>query len=147
VTSRADGLQQIEQELAKLIRRARRVIRERAREVHPELQPSTYLMLGHIREHGPLRPASMCASFDIDKAAISRQVQHLLELGLVDRTQDPEDGRATLLRLSDEGSRRMADVAAHRRKDLDERLADWSADDLVGFADELARYNATLSQD
>lgn len=146
MTDRDQAVQRIEQELGVLIRRARRAIRERAREVHPDLQASTYIMLGYVREHGPLRPMAMCASFDLDKGSISRQVQHLLDLGLLDRTPDPDDGRATLIRLSDEGRRRMDDVAAHRRKLLDERLGEWSGDDLAGFAAELARYNATLTR-
>jgi hypothetical protein len=40
----------------------------------------------------------------------------------------------------------MADVAAHRRKWLDEQLGDWSPDELAAFVDTLARYNDALSQ-
>ena len=50
----------------------------------------------------------------------------------------------TLLSVSDEGRRRLDDVADHRRKLLDERLGDWDDDELAGFAELLARYNATL---
>jgi len=128
------------------VRRVRRVIRERARLVHPELQPSSYLMLGHLRDAGPLRASAMCEVFDLDKGAVSRQVQHLLDLGLVDRTPDPDDGRATLIAVSDEGLRRMADVADHRRKLLDERLSGWTAEELAAFVDQLSRYNAALGQ-
>ena len=38
----------------------------------------------------------------------------------------------------------MADVQRHRRKYLDERLADWSDEDLRAFVDMLGRYNASL---
>jgi len=144
VNGRADALRQLEREVGVLVRRVRRVIGERARAVHPELQPATYLMLSYVGEHGPLRASEMCAVFDIDKGAISRQVQHLLDLGLVDRTPDPADGRATLITVSEEGARRMADVADHRRKWLDERLGDWTAEDLRRVAGTLGRDNATL---
>jgi DNA-binding MarR family transcriptional regulator len=144
MTDRSDALLGLEREIGVLLRRVRRVIGERAREVHPDLQPSTYLMLGHVSEHGPLRASTMCAVFDIDKGAISRQVQHLLDLGLVDRAPDPADGRATLISISAEGARRLADVADHRRKWWDERLADWTVEDLAGFVRTLARYNASL---
>ena len=72
--------------------------------------------------------------------------QHLIDLGLVERTPDPADGRATLLSTTDEAVRRMEDVAEHRRQWLDEQLGDWSDADLAGFARELGRYNAALSQ-
>lgn len=144
--NRADSLRQLEQEVGVLVRRVKRVIGVRARLVHEELQPSSYLMLSYLAEHGPTRSSAMAEIFAIDKGAISRQVQHLTDLGLVERSQDPEDGRASLLSASDDALRRLADVTAHRRKWLDEQLGDWSADELSGFVEELGRYNQALSQ-
>jgi len=86
----------------------------------------------------------MVENFNIDKGAVSRQLQHLAELGLVVRTPDPDDGRATLVAASDDARRRLADVAEHRRKWLDEQLGDWTADELSHFADLLERYNGSL---
>jgi DNA-binding MarR family transcriptional regulator len=142
--SRPESLRLLEAEVGLLIRRIKRVIGERARAVHPDLQPSAYLMLGFLADEGPVRASAIAERFDIDKGAISRQVQHLVDLGLVDRTHDPADGRASLVSASDEAVRRMADVAADRRKWLDERLGDWSDADLAGFVDVLSRYNAAL---
>jgi len=134
----------IEEEVGVLIRRLRRVIAERAHAVHESLHPSQFVVLNHLAEHGPLRASAIVGHFAMDKASVSRQTQHLIDLGLVERTPDPEDGRATLLSVSDEGRRRLDDVADHRRKLLDERLGDWDDDELAGFAELLARYNATL---
>ena len=141
---RGDALKDLEVEVGVLIRRVRRVIGERARAVHPDLLPSSYLMLGYVRDHGPLRASAMCTVFEIDKGAISRQVQHLLDLGLVDRAPDPEDGRATLLSVSDEGVRRLEVVAEERRELLAERLGDWPVEELREFAVSLRRYNDAL---
>lgn len=143
--SRADSIRLLEQEVGVLIRRVRRVIGVRARAVHESLQPASYLMLGYVAEHGPIRASAMVEVFEIDKGAVSRQVQHLIDLGLIERTPDPEDGRATLLSITDDAVRRMQDVAEHRRKWLDEQLGDWSDTQLAAFAGELARYNAALS--
>lgn len=142
--TRTDALTDLETEVGVLIRRVRRVIGERARAVHPDLLPSSYLMLSHIREHGPLRASAVAQVFDIDKGAISRQVQHLIDLGLVDRAADPEDGRATLLSASKDGVRRLERVAAARRQELAERLGDWSPKDMLEFARSLRRYNDAL---
>ncbi|WP_341923879.1 MarR family transcriptional regulator [Nocardioides psychrotolerans] len=144
--NRADSLRQLEQEVGVLVRRVKRVIGVRARLVHEDLQPSSYLMLSYLAEHGPTRSSVIAEIFAIDKGAISRQVQHLLDLGLVEKSQDPEDGRASLLSATDDAVRRLADVTAHRRKWLDEQLGDWSADELSGFVAELGRYNQALSQ-
>lgn len=145
--ARADGLRQLEQEVGVLVRRVRRVVHERARAVHPDLQPVSYLVLGYLLHDGPVRASALAVAFDMDKGSVSRQVQTLLDLGLLDRRPDPADGRATLLSVSDEGRRRLADVADHRRKLLAERLGDWTAADLAQFVGLLARYNAALADD
>ena len=142
-----EALRHLEQEVGVLIRRVRRVIHERARAVHPDLQPVSYLMLGYLLHDGPVRASALSAAFDMDKGSVSRQVQHLLDLGLVDRTPDPDDGRATLLSVAEEGRRRLGDVAEHRRKLVAERLGDWSSDELAEFGAMLRRYNAALSDD
>lgn len=144
---RTDALRHLEQEVGILFRRVRRVIGERARLVHPDLQPVSYLVLGYLSRNSPMRASELCSVFDMDKGAVSRQVQHLLDLGLVDRTPDPEDGRATLISVSEEGATRLGDVADHRRKLLDERLGDWTAGDLEQLGELLSRYNADLADD
>ncbi|MGI8645584.1 MAG: MarR family winged helix-turn-helix transcriptional regulator [Nocardioides sp.] len=131
----------IEAEVGVLIRRVRRVIGERARAVHEGLQPASYLLLAHLAEIGPARSSVVVDAFEIDKGAVSRQVQHLVELGLVERQPDPADGRATLLSVTPEAQARLADVRAHRRKWLDERLGDWTEQDLDVLVKALGRYN------
>ena len=145
MTSRAESLRHLEREVGVLIRRIRRVIGERARAVHEHLQPASYLMLTWLADEGPRRASAMVDHFNIDKGAVSRQLQHLDELGLVERTPDPADGRATLVAASDDAVRRLADVTAHRRKWLDEQLGDWTAEELESFAATLERYNRALS--
>lgn len=143
---RADSLRVLEHEVGVLIRRVKRVIGERARAVHPDLQPASYLMLGYVAEHGPLRATAVADVFGIDKGAISRQVTHLVELGLLDGQPDPADRRATLLSLTDDATARLEEIKAHRRKLVDEQLGDWSATELERFANDLARYNEALNE-
>ena len=143
--SRAESLRNLEREVGVLIRRIKRVIGERARAVHEDLQPASYLMLAWLADEGPVRASAMVERFHIDKGAISRQLQHLDELGLVVRTPDPADGRASLVAASEDALRRLADVTEHRRKWLDEQLADWTAEELETFATTLEKYNRALN--
>ena len=142
---RAETVRALEHELGVLIRRVRRAIGERARAVHPDLQPMSYLMLAHLAESGPLRSSALAEIFGVDKGAVSRQVQHLVDLGLLDKTADPDDGRATLLSPSADARRRLGEIALQRRQRLDKRLGDWSEADLEAFVADLGRYNRTLS--
>lgn len=145
--TRNDTLRDLEHEVGVLIRRVRRVIGERARAVHPDLQPASYLILSTVAQGDPVRASVIADLFDVDKGAVSRQVKHLIELGLLAKEPDPADARATLLSVTDEARTRMADVVEHRRKYVDERLSGWSDDDLAGFVSELGRYNAALGTD
>lgn len=142
--ARAELLGGLEQQVGVMVRRIRRIIGERARAVHPELQTSSYLMLTWLGQHGAQRASAMAEAFGIDKGAISRQIQHLVDLGLVDRAPDPDDGRATLVSATADAVARMAAVNDERRAWLDDRLRDWSDDDLRGIVDLLGRYNAAL---
>jgi DNA-binding MarR family transcriptional regulator len=141
---RAESLRVLEHEVGVLIRRVKRVIAERARAVHPDLQPASYLMLGYVAEHGPVRASAVADVFAIDKGAVSRQVTHLVDLGLMRGEPDPADRRATLLSLTDDAFARLEEIKRHRRKLVDEQLGGWSADELERFAADLARYNDAL---
>lgn len=144
VVQRRDLLQGLEQEVGVMIRRIRRVLAERARAIHPDLQSSSYLMLSWLDQHGAQRSSAMAEALSIDKGAISRQVQHLVDLGLVDRTPDPEDGRATLVSVTAKAARRISEVVDDRWLWIDERLGDWRDEDLSEFVRLLGRYNVAL---
>jgi len=142
--TRADSLHLLEREVGVLLRRIKRVIAERATEVHPDLQPSSYLMLGWILDNGPVRATALVEEFNVDKGAVSRTMQHLCELGLLDREPDPADGRASLVSASAEARRRLAAVEEQRKLWFHERLKGWTVAELADLADNLGRYNEAL---
>lgn len=127
-----------------LVRRLRRKIAERARLVHPELSPVAYSMLIALHDSGPRRASDLVDMFSIDKGAVSRQVQSLLELGLIERSPDPEDRRAAILAITEDGRGRMESIAEARRTEIRERLGDWTNEDLLGLVSAMARYNEAL---
>jgi len=143
--SRDEALDALESQIGVLRGRARRIVAERARLLHRDLQAGSYLILGFVSTHGPVRATDIGETFAIDKGSISRHVQQLIDLGLVARSPDPADGRAILLTVTDLGRRRLADVSAARRDTFSERMREWSDQDLRAFAESLARYNASIS--
>jgi len=147
MNARYDDLRLIESEVGSLIRRVKRVMGERAREVHPDLHPMTYFILTHLAANGPMRGADLSGVFGMDKGGVSRQVQTLVDLGLVERKPDAEDRRAILLDATEEGRKRLEEVSRSRSDRFDERLSDWSDTELSAFASQLAAYNAALTDD
>lgn len=135
----------LELELSRLVRRIRRVVGERARIIHPDLSPAGYLILAYMIESGTVRASAVVEAFNLDKGAVSRHVQTLVELGLAAKERDPEDGRAWVVSPTDEGRARMADLATERREAWGRRLGDWSDSELSDFVETLARYNTSLA--
>jgi DNA-binding MarR family transcriptional regulator len=103
-------------------------------------------MLTFLAAEGPQRSSVVSETFNVDKGAISRQVQHLSDLGLLVREPDPADGRATLISASPDAVSRMTSVDRDRRRWLDEQLAEWTEEDLRDFVTGLGRYNLALDQ-
>ncbi len=65
------------------------------------------LILCELALRGPLRPRDLMASAGVNSAAMSKQLDHLERLGLVERTFGalPDDRRATIVSLTAGGSR------------------------------------------
>jgi DNA-binding MarR family transcriptional regulator len=141
-----ETMRALEHEMGVLVRRIRRMIAERARMVHPDLSPVAYSMLMALNDSGPRRASELVDLFSIDKGAVSRQVGALLELGMIERSPDPEDRRAAILSITEEGSRRLSTIAEMRRREVVDRLSGWSDEDLSGFVSVMARYNNALER-
>ncbi|MFE9248204.1 MarR family winged helix-turn-helix transcriptional regulator [Streptomyces sp. NPDC007088] len=132
----------LERELTLFLRRARATSGEMAREVHPDLEPAAYGLLVRLDESGPQRATELAAYIGVGKATMSRQLHALEVLGLVTREPDPADGRAWLLRLTDEGRGRFRAVREARRARYVRRLADWDRGEVAELARLLRRLNA-----
>ena len=131
----------LEREIALLLRRARVISQRLAGELHPDLDGSAYGLLALLQDLGPLRAGDLVARLGQDKSTVSRQIAKLVELGLVDRTADPVDGRAQVLAPSPEGSARLARIREARRTRWAADLSDWPTDDVATLAELLARLN------
>lgn len=144
---RGEAVRAVEQQVAVLARRIRHVVATRAGMVDPRLSPGGYLALAHLLRTGPARQGDLVDVLAVDKTVVSRVVQHLVELDLVERAPDPTDGRATLLHLTTAATTALARVDEARREQYAEKLAAWSTADLERLAADLGRYNADVGQD
>ncbi|MCP3821734.1 MarR family transcriptional regulator [Streptomyces sp. A3M-1-3] len=131
----------LERELSVFLRRARASSGEMAREVHPELEPAAYGLLVRLEETGRQRATELAAYFGVGKATMSRQLRALEGLGLVTREQDPADGRAFLVRLTDEGRARFLRVRDARRSRYMRKLAGWDRGEVAELARLLHQLN------
>ena len=94
-----------------------------------ELEFSLIALMKALAHRGALRLTDLAGVLDLDASTVSRHVRTLEERGLVTRTTDPDDGRATRLALTDEGRERLEAGASRRRALIAELLEDWSPED------------------
>ncbi len=131
----------VEQELGVLYRRAAATSRAISREIHPDLEPSAYGLLVRIHAMPGVRLTDLAGYFGINKSSASRQVALLEQLGLVDRIEDPTDGRASGLTLTADGGRRLEAARSARRARFRGLLAKWPDEDVAELGHLLERYN------
>jgi DNA-binding MarR family transcriptional regulator len=131
----------LEREIGLLLRRSRAISARLAGELHPDLDGAAYGLLSLLQDAGPLRASDLVTRIGLDKSTVSRQVAHLVDLGLVDRAADPVDGRAQVLSPSEEGAARLARIRAVRRARWEDDLSDWPAADVAALAHLLHRLN------
>lgn len=136
----------LEAEVGALIQSTRKVIHRRATMVHPELTGRGYVIVSRLLSGGPARASAVAAELHVDRGAISRQVQQLIGLGLVTKTTDPDDGRASLLEITDSGRERMAEVSRIRSAVLQDEIGDWADAEVAEFVALLRRYNQVLAR-
>jgi DNA-binding MarR family transcriptional regulator len=108
---------------------------------HPDaVERATYHLLVHLVDHGPRRAGALAEAVHSDPSTVSRQIGHLVRLGLVERTADPEDGRATLLAATAEGRRVFAENRRLRNEKIAALVADWPMADRQTLRDLLTRF-------
>ncbi|MGD9955817.1 MAG: MarR family winged helix-turn-helix transcriptional regulator [Candidatus Nanopelagicales bacterium] len=110
----------------------------RRRAEDPDGSARTFL-LGHLSRHAPLRMSDLAALACLDQSTVSRHLRGLDEHGLITRSPDPDDGRATLLDLSDAGHEALQRAVRARTDLITAATADWSEKDRTTLADLMTR--------
>jgi DNA-binding MarR family transcriptional regulator len=94
-----------------------------------------------------LRVTDLAEILGVDTPTVTRKVQQLERAGMVVRQTDPDDGRASRIRLTPAGRRTIERVRRARRAWLEQLLHDWHDDDLSTLADLLGRFAEDLERD
>jgi DNA-binding MarR family transcriptional regulator len=118
----------------------------RLRTRHPEDQvdPSTFPLAKQLMCHDGMRLSDLAAKVELDASTVSRQIKQLEDKGIVERTPDPADGRASLVRLTDEGHRTIQAGFRRRFERIRSALEPWSQQDRDVLQKLLTRLAADL---
>ena len=142
----ADAARALERAVPMLVRWFTRgeVKRSMLANVEPSLSWTDAWLLGRIADTGPVRLSSLAAWQEVDRSTMTTQVRRLENLSLVDRTTDPADGRAVLVRATQTGAARHRQTKRTARSVYEVLLQDWSAEDLAAAERVARRLTSTL---
>ncbi len=94
-----------------------------------------------------LRITDLAEILGVDTPTVTRKVQQLEREGMVVRQTDPDDRRASRIRLTPAGRRTIARVRRARRIWLEQLLQDWDDDELSVMGELIGRFAADLERD
>lgn len=103
---------------------------------------SAIVLLKSLLHLGPSRSRALAEAVHSDPSTVSRQVAALVKDGLVERRADPEDGRASLLAVTDRGVRLLEEQRARFALSIARMVAHWDPEDLDRFVELFERFLA-----
>lgn len=107
---------------------------------------SSYVLLFHLVRAGALRSSALAESVCADPSTVSRQTALLVDLGLVERRPDPDDGRAVQLVATQRGRELYEQMRRDRDAVFESVLQDWSEQDVAALTDLLDRFTTDIER-
>jgi DNA-binding MarR family transcriptional regulator len=143
--SGTDAVAEISGQLNDMLRQVKYLHTEAAARVGERVELPAAGVLGVLKDHGEVRMSTLADILRLDLSSVSRQVASLERLGWVGRQRDPQDQRASLLRLTPAGLSIIQQFRLERTTILREVFDDWSPEALAAFADALDRFTTGLA--
>jgi DNA-binding MarR family transcriptional regulator len=94
-----------------------------------DITPSQSSALSRIEQSGPVRLGTLAELEGTTAATMSRVIDSLADRQLIERVPDPDDGRASLVRLSPQGGELLHGLRARYTEALRAALAELSHDE------------------
>lgn len=126
----SDPITELEAELVDMWRRGRIQSRERARAINPKLDPACYPLLAILACEEAVPMSALVAELGVEKSTLTRQIDAVVRLGLVERRPDPKDARARLVALTESGRTQLTELRESAIAQWRERLSRWDPADV-----------------
>ncbi len=118
--------------------------RMRQRQPGDEIDYSAFPILKLLSHQGPMRLSTLASVLGLDASTVSRHARQLEDRGLLERTDDPDDGRASRITVSEQGNACLTHAFATRREMLGHALDGWTGDERETLRLMLHRLHLTL---
>lgn len=108
-----------------------------------KIGPIGGMILIHLSEQAPTTAQAMATSLGRDKSQVSRIVSLLERKGLLEKSANRDDARATDLRLTEAGQRQVAAFNGALVEAARDILSDLSKDEVSEFSNLITRINSS----
>ncbi len=135
------SLETIELELAILIRRSTSITSNKK---IGNLDRSAYLLLHQLASNGAAGVKTLAGNLHLDISTVSRQTAALEHKEYVYRVQDPLDGRAYSLEITELGKKELNEYRQARLSRIAELLVSWSDEERQIFGQLLRKFNGSF---
>ncbi|MFF7310628.1 MarR family transcriptional regulator [Streptomyces sp. NPDC008137] len=115
------------------------VKRELGRIMPAECPGGSAAVLTLLGRHGDMRMSKLAELLAVDMSVTSRHVTHVVDRGWIERSPDPADKRSRILRLTPKGHAQLDELSRRTTEVLEERLSDWSDEDVRRLTQLMAR--------
>jgi len=96
-----------------------------------------FSILMQLHYKGPCGMSEISERFDVTAAAASQLVDKLVQAGYIERTEDPSDRRAKLLKLSTNGAKLVDNGIQERYRWMDELVGELTVEESGKVAEAL----------
>src|ERR671933_257422 len=90
---------------------------------------SAFPILKLLSHQGPMRLSALASVLGLDASTVSRHARQLEDRGLIERTEDPDDGRASRVAISEMGNTCLAKGFETRRQLMTHALDGWTEEE------------------
>ncbi len=118
-----------------------RTARRLRQEAGSGLSPTVLATLASVERHKIVTPGELARIEGVQRPTMTRAINRLAEAGLIERREDPEDRRCSLISVSAEGHRYLAEHRSRKSAwlaNLIEEMPDEDADTLARAAEILS---------
>jgi DNA-binding MarR family transcriptional regulator len=113
--------------------------RLRTRHHEDAVDPSSFPLAKQLLHSESMRVSDLATCVELDASTVSRQIKQLEDKGIVERTADPADGRASLVRLTESGRELLVATFRRRFERIKAVLEPWSEPDRTRLQSLLTR--------
>jgi DNA-binding MarR family transcriptional regulator len=118
--------------------------RMRQRQPGDEIDYSAFPLLKLLSHQGPMRLSALAGVLGLDASTVSRHARQLEDRGLLERTEDPDDGRASRVAISERGNACLAKGFETRKQLMTHALDGWTDEERDTLRELLHRLVQTL---